>query len=101
MSWWDDLWLNEGFASYMKYLGVENVHPDWQMVRRLGIAIVHSVFAISIQRDSYGFLQLVMNWAAYDDSSKSLFVKIICSMNYTLKPGFYCWPSFKRFGNTA
>ncbi|KAH8351352.1 hypothetical protein KR084_010021 [Drosophila pseudotakahashii] len=29
MKWWTDLWLNEGFASYMSILGVEHIHPDW------------------------------------------------------------------------
>ena len=30
MTWWDDLWLNEGFASWMAAKAVEHVHPDWQ-----------------------------------------------------------------------
>jgi hypothetical protein len=32
LKWWDDLWLNEGFASYVEYKGVNHAHPDWQIV---------------------------------------------------------------------
>lgn len=35
MAWWDGLWLNEGFASYMEYQGTNSVEPDWNMVRLL------------------------------------------------------------------
>jgi aminopeptidase N len=30
MMWWDDLWLNEGFASWMAAKATEAVHPDWE-----------------------------------------------------------------------
>jgi aminopeptidase N len=29
MRWWDDLWLNEGFASWMATRTTEKLHPDW------------------------------------------------------------------------
>ena len=29
MSWWDDLWLNEGFASWMENKASADFNPDW------------------------------------------------------------------------
>jgi aminopeptidase N len=29
MAWWDDLWLNEGFASWMATKATQHFHPDW------------------------------------------------------------------------
>ena len=29
MAWWDDLWLNEGFARWMQTYAADDLHPEW------------------------------------------------------------------------
>ncbi|ODN05748.1 Puromycin-sensitive aminopeptidase [Orchesella cincta] len=31
MEWWSDLWLNEGYASFMEYLCVDKLYPEFEI----------------------------------------------------------------------
>jgi len=31
MAWWDDLWLNEGFANWMETFATDKLEPSWQL----------------------------------------------------------------------
>ena len=48
MHWWTDLWLNEGFASYMENLCIDNLFPNWH-VWDLNIA---DRYAVALKLDS-------------------------------------------------
>ncbi|XP_063619786.1 aminopeptidase N-like [Cydia splendana] len=37
MKWWTDLWLNEGFATYIEYVGVDHIEPEWNMFESFSI----------------------------------------------------------------
>jgi puromycin-sensitive aminopeptidase len=44
MEWWTHLWLNEGFASYIEYLAVDKLFPNWDIwtqfsTHDLGVAL--------------------------------------------------------------
>ncbi|NXS75702.1 AMPN Aminopeptidase, partial [Pandion haliaetus] len=45
LRWWNDLWLNEGFASYVEYLGAESVEDSWHIKDLMVLNEVYAVMA--------------------------------------------------------
>ena len=55
MRWWDDLWLNESFASVMEYYAVDYIHPEYKIFE----AFFTGDACAALNRDAYKNVQSV------------------------------------------
>ncbi len=69
MKWWNDLWLNESFASIMENLAPDRLHPDWHQWEDFATSRVLS----ASQRDIYKDVQSVGVEVRHPDEIMTLF----------------------------
>ncbi|KAI1863297.1 uncharacterized protein JN550_009617 [Neoarthrinium moseri] len=53
MDWWDELWLNESFATWAGWYAVDQFHPDWQVWATFLTDGMESAFALDSIRASH------------------------------------------------
>ena len=69
MQWWNDLWLNESFATIMEYIAVDALYPEWEIWREF--ASNESVMAL--RRDALDGVQSVHVDVNHPDEISTLF----------------------------
>lgn len=69
MAWWDDLWLNESFATIMEYICVNALFPEWNVWLEFNTS--ESVYAL--RRDSLAGVQPVKVEVSHPDEIQSVF----------------------------
>lgn len=53
VDWWNDLWLNEGFASYVEFLGADYAEPTWNLKDLIVLNDVYRVMAVDALTSSH------------------------------------------------
>ena len=69
MNWWNNLWLNESFATVMEYIAIDALHPEWNAW--LDFATQESIMAL--RRDAISGVQPVQVEVNHPDEISTIF----------------------------
>ena len=80
MQWWNDLWLNEGFATWMETRPLAALHPEWQMDLdevssahyAMGVDAVATTRAIRTTLETPDEIEAAFDGIAYEKSAAVL-----------------------------
>jgi aminopeptidase N len=53
MDWWSELWLNEGFATWVGWLAIDHLYPDWDVWGQFVTESVGMAFKLDSIRGSH------------------------------------------------
>lgn len=69
MRWWNNLWLNESFATLMEYIATDNLFPDWN----IWLDFMTRETISALRRDSIEGVQSVQTDVKHPDEIGTLF----------------------------
>ena len=75
MRWWDDLWLNEGFASWMEVKSMEAFHPDWRPWVMVGAVDRESAMREDAKTSSHPVVQPIATVGQSEETFDSITYK--------------------------
>jgi aminopeptidase N len=109
MQWWDNIWLNEGFATWMANKPVAAMHPDWDIDQAvaaeeqgtLGIDAQPTTHAIRAKADTREEIEQMFDGISYGKASDVL----LAVENYlgpeTFRKGVHAYLSTHEYSNAT
>ena len=109
MKWWDNIWLNEGFATWMENKPVEAMHPEWDIDQAvagdedgtLNLDAQPTTHAIRAKADTREEIEQMFDGISYGKASDVL----LAIENYlgpeTFRKGVHAYLSAHEYSNAT
>ena len=109
MQWWDNVWLNEGFATWMENKTVAAMHPEWNFplkvagdqVDTLNIDAQPTTRAIRAKADTPAEIEQLFDSIAYDKASEVLLMIEHYVGEETFRKGVHAYLTAHAYGNAT
>lgn len=83
MEWWTDLWLNEGFASFIEYLAIAKLFPQWRMWEQfitnekqiaLGLDSLNNSHPVEVKIDHPDEIRIIFDAISYSKGASIIYM---------------------------
>jgi aminopeptidase N len=109
MQWWDNIWLNEGFATWMENKPVAAMHPEWNIPEvvacdeqdTLDIDAQPTTRAIRAKADTPEEINQMFDGIAYGKASDVLLMVENYLGEETFRKGVHAYLSAHEYGNAT
>ncbi len=109
MQWWDNIWLNEGFATWMENKPVEAMHPEWNvdqsviagMDGTLNLDAQPTTHAIRARADTREEIEQMFDGISYGKAGNVLLMVENYLGPETFRKGVHAYLSAHLYGNAT
>ncbi|XP_020706338.2 endoplasmic reticulum aminopeptidase 2-like isoform X4 [Athalia rosae] len=108
MRWWNDLWLNEGAASFFEHKGVDHVAPEWGMMNQfildktqsaLDLDALASSHPISVPVKDPSEIEAIFDTISYNKGASILYMLEEFLLEDVMKKGLNDYLNSHKYGN--
>jgi len=109
MQWWDNIWLNEGFATWMENKCTGAMHPDWNIPqfvaadeqRTLNVDAQPTTRAIRASADTPDEIEQMFDFIAYNKAGAMLLMVENYLGEEAFRKGVHAYLAAHEYGNAT